>query len=80
MYVEVILTVGAVAGSIIYYWQELLAFYSKMRLKLISSSVGVKSNEINDLYYMPEGFNQIIRRLIKITIGIDYKYSGHIFI
>ena len=79
MYVEVALTVGAVAGSIIYYWEELLNLYSKLRLKLISSSVGVKSEGINDLYYMPEGFNQIIRRLIKITIGIDYKYSGHIF-
>ena len=80
MYVEVILTVGAVAGSIIYYWQELFVFYSKMRLKLISSSVGVKSNEINDLYYMPDGLNQIIKRLIKITLGIDHRYSSHVFV
>lgn len=76
MYVEVVLTAGTVIGVMLYYWQELYDVGEKIKVRYASSSVSINNEEVNDLYYMPEGFNQAIRRLIKITLGVDFKYAN----
>lgn len=79
MYVEIVLTIIAITGLVLCYWQELESFYRNVRAKSSLAIEGVDNSQVYDLYYVPEGINNIIRRLIKITIGIDTKYTQLIF-
>ena len=79
MYVEIVLTIIAITGLVLCYWQELESFYRNVRAKSSLAIEGVDNSQVYDLYYVPEGINNIIRRLIKITVGIDTKYSQLIF-
>ncbi len=79
MFVEMLLTTTSVFGVIMYYWQDLNLIYEKINLKSSTKHMGKDDSKIEDLYQMPEGLNQIVRRLIKITLGIDSKYVIYCF-
>lgn len=79
MYVEIAITILAVVGVILYYWHELKHLYDKARLKRMAKVIGGPSADIQDLYCVPEGINQAIARIIKITLGIDSKRTVFIF-
>lgn len=84
MFVELFLTMAAIAGVCLFYWSEVQAFCEKIKLRYASKKVRAKAGEsqaeaAEDLYLMPTGINEGIRRLLKICIGYDSKYSSCIF-
>lgn len=75
MFVEVGITLVALAGMVMYCWQDMETFYRKVKLKKAALYTTTTEQNINDIYYSSEGISHILRRLIKVTIGIDSKYA-----
>ena len=75
MFVEVGITLIALAGMVMYCWQDMETFYRKSKLKRAAAYTATTEKNINDIYYSSEGMVHILRRLIKVTIGVDSKYA-----
>ena len=75
MYVELLLTIVSVIGVGVFYWAEIEAFCQGLKIRSIGNYLPKADETIGDIYYMPEGLNHGISRLIKITTGVDWKYS-----
>lgn len=75
MYVELLLTIVSVIGVGVFYWAEIEAFCQGLKIRSIGNYLPKADETIGDIYYMTEGLNQGISRLIKITTGVDWKYS-----
>ena len=79
MYVELLLTIVSVIGVGVFYWADIEAFCQGLKIRSIGNYLPKSNETIGDIYYMPEGLNQGISRLIKITTGIDWKHSALCF-
>lgn len=84
MFVELFLTIAAIAGVCLFYWSEVQIIWEKIRLRYASKKVSAKAvnskEEVSeDLYLMPTGINEGIRRLLKICFGYDSKYLSYVF-
>ena len=80
MYVEIILTFASILGTMVYYWPEIETYFQKFKVKSMGLPLIREKSQIEDLYYTPEGFRQGLSRLIKITTGIEWKYSVQLFL
>lgn len=84
MFVELFLTIVAITGVCLFYWSEVQIVWEKIKLryasKKVSAKVGKSKEEASeDLYLMPTGLNEGIRRLLKICFGYDSKYLSYVF-
>ena len=64
MYVELLLTIVSVIGVGVFYWAEIEAFCQGLKIRSIGNPLSKSNESIGDIYYMPEGLNQGISRLI----------------